>query len=342
MPDTKLSALPAISYPLVAGDDFYAIRGGVSYLVDLTGMGSLNTAVGASGVRITSSGTSKQIAVAFDSGQALQFGSLLLAQTGIAARPVMTYFESGAGQLIVGQAPYSKQSTFFTPNAGSTQTVLGNTQTNAGTLSTVNNETWGKTTITSPTATDYSLAYFSTSIETSIRGSRLGRNGFFFLSKFLLTGTNGANIYGSPSGSRIFVGLAQNQTQILNFNTGSNGANGCGLAYTWATGGVGVADVFDTNWKILSVGSTMSYTDSTMNFNTGLYQFAMYCPPFPNNNTMWWQLDDVLRGSGVGGTFQNSASYPSNNTYMIPLVGINTVTGTKTIGNIATYIETLG
>lgn len=341
MPDTKLSALPAISYPLVAGDDFYAVRGGVSYLVDLTGMGSLNTAVGASGVTITNSGTSKQIAVAFDSGQALRFGGLLLAQTGIAARPVMTYFESGAGQLILGQALYSKQFTFFAPNATSTQTVIGNSQSNAGTLSTVNNETWGKATIIAPIA-DFGSVFLSTNIESSIRGSRTGRNGFFFISKFLLTGTNGTNIYGSPSGSRIFVGLS-NSTSIVNSNTGSNFPSACGLAFTWATGGGGVADVYDTNWKLLSVGGGGgNYTDSTMNFNTGLFQFGMYCPPFPNNNTMWWQLDDLGRGSGCGGVFPNSNAYPANSSYMFPFVGLNTVTGIKTIGNIATYVETIG
>lgn len=342
MPDTKLSALPAIPLPLVTGDSFYVTRTGVSYAVDLSGMGSLNTTVGASGVRITNSGISKQIAVAFDSGQALRFGGLLLAQTGIAARQVMTYFESGAGQLIMGQALYSKQFTLITPSATNAQTVIGNSQSINGTLSTINNEAWSKATITSPAATDYSIAYISTAIETSIRGSQTGKNGFFFLSKFLLTGTNGINIYGAPSGSRIFVGLSQTSS-IFNFNTGSSAVAACGLAYTWATGGAGIADVFDTNWKLfVGGGNGSTYTDSTMNFNTGVFQFAMYCPPFPNNNTMWWQLDDMLRGSGVGGIFQNSAIYPAGNTYMFPFVGLNTITGTKTIGNIATYVETIG
>ena len=79
-----------------------------------------------------------------------------------------------------------------------------------------------------------------------------------------------------------------------------------------------------------------------MTFQTGFYRFSMYAPPFSANNTgVFWQLDDLIRGSGTQGII--TGNLPIGSTQLRPSAYICAVSGgarNLRLNNL--YVENVG
>lgn len=282
---------------------------------------------------------SMAITSAFISGNSGQ-----LSFSGIANNPIAGMFTSGYGNTLYGPAWYDRRVKCIVPNITTSQTLVGgDSAANVGTLSTVAGETLGEYTLYTPTAGQSAGASFTTA--TAFRGTGPGvGNGFFFVSNFVLNSNWGSGLnvgtYGAPSGCRIFVGMTDQavatQTQ-LNDPIGSF----IGLQYLWASGGAVGTGQYMQNWAITSRNNVNTSTGNmSMVFQTGLYRFSLYCPPHPANNIIYYQMDDILRGSGVKG--QITSNLPLGSAALRPLASIGFVSGIKAIGTKVLYVETRG
>ena len=96
-----------------------------------------------------------------------------------------------------------------------------------------------------------------------------------------------------------------------------------------------------TNWAITSRdNSTTSTGVTSMNFQTGFFRFAMYCQQYPYNGTVWWQIDDLLHGTGCAGTV--TANLPAGGTTMRAVAALCNWSGIKAFNTSVVYVETLG
>lgn len=282
------------------------------------------------------------IASGFQSGQTMPMGVGFLYSSGLANKPLLVFTETGWGPTYMGPALWNKQVTVILPAATTTQTVLGDTAANLGTLSTVTTEVLGDMTDYSITSAVYQGGGTSSTTAHVYRGSMVGRNGFFFVSKFALNtpgiaGTGTA--YGSPSGSRIFIGLTD-QALATAMLVNDPAGNRVGLSYVWSTGGTQTTR-YNLNWLITSKDNTTEFTGvCPMTFQTGFYRFSMYCQQWPNNSPIYWQLDDLIRASGCAGII--TGGLPLGATAMRPMVGLCNVSGVKNIRTAVVYTETLG
>lgn len=296
---------------------------------------------GSTGIQLSQSGNMVQVAVRFNSGEPVQFFNATLASTGLASHPSLTLTETGGLTTILGPALWNKQFVAVLPNITTTQTLFGDTVVNVGTLSTTTSEVLGDITdFVVTAAAGFLAAGTSTTTSRFYRGSMTGRNGFFFTCQFGLntpwaSGLN-TSVYGNPSGSRFFCGLSD-QTFTNATLTNDPGGNRIGLSYVFCSGGTQPAR-YDQDWVISSKNNVTQFTgDTAMLFQTGLYRFSMYCQPFPNNTSVSWQLDDLLRGTGVAG--QMTGSLPIGSTALHPGVYINSCSGVKSVKCSSLYCE---
>ncbi len=302
--------------------------------------GHLRASISNSGIQIPNTGI-----ISFDGGLSLDTRSITIASgilsfTGIANNPIAGMYASGWGSSLYGTAWHSRRIKAILPQLTTTQQVWGDTAANVGTLSTDTSELFGDTMRFTPAAgLSAGSAYTTASI---YRGTQVGAgNGFFFVSKFSLTGNMpGVSPLGggySTSGSRIFVGLTDQAvaTQVqLNDPIG----NFVGLQYLWASGGSVGTGQYMQNWAITSRNNVSTSTGNTsMSFATGSYRFGMFCPVHPNNGTIFYQLDDLGRGSGIQGTI--TSTLPVGSTAMRALAAIGFVTGLWPLGIQCLYTE---
>lgn len=312
------------------------------------GSGHLRVIIGDTGILMPSTGT-----ISFASGLSIQGNSIVVNSgefsfSGIANNPIAAMYASGWGSTLYGPALYARRVKAMLPLATTTQQLWGDTAANIGTLTTPASDIFGEQTVYTPTAGLSCGAAFATA--TTFRGSTSGiGNGFFFVCKFNVTGGTGmltapagyplqGGGYSYPSGSRIFVGLT---TQAVDTQTNLHEPAGSyvGLRYAWASGGSISTGQYMTNWAIGARDGTNAFTGATtMEFKTGFYRFAMFCQPFPNNNIVYYQLDDIFRGSGVKG--QITSNLPAGGTALRGMAAKGFVSGLAPIATSVLYIET--
>lgn len=260
--------------------------------------------------------------------------------TGIATNPIASMYASGWGNSLYATSLYSRRIKAILPQLTATQQIWGDTASNVGTLTTESSELNGENTRITPTAgLSAGTSYTTASI---YRGSQLGiGNGFFFVSKFSLTG-NMPGVsplgggYGS-SGTRLFIGLTD-QAVAAQVQLNDPIGNFVGLQYLWASGGAVGTGQYMQNWAITSRNNVSTSTGNTsMSFATGFYRFGMFCPPFPNNGTIFYQLDDLIRGSGIQGTI--TSTLPVGSTAMRAMVAQGFVSGLWPLGIQCIYTE---
>lgn len=279
------------------------------------------------------------------SGKSAAFGLNILGATGVSAAQFLSFYSTGWGSTVLGPALWNKQFVAIWPASSAALTIIGDgAPTVLGSATTVNSEILGGYTNFATAAAVYTNGGMSSLSTKVFRGSVTGRNGFFFTSVFSFSdgtaGQGSTGAYANASGSRFFIGLTDQTfaTQlVLNDATGSR----IGLNFTSATGGL-QANLFDTNWIIESKGNASTLrVDSKMQFQTGFYRYSMFCPPFPNNGTVWYQLDDILRGSGVAGAINTAAALPVNTTALRTAAGICNASGVaKNLRVNNLYVET--
>lgn len=262
---------------------------------------------------------------------------------GLANKPGLSFSSSGWGNTYYQSAFYDNRSKFFSPNNAATQSIWGDTAANVGTLALTNTEALGEYTQITPAA---GLSAGLSATNASIyRGSVLGLNGFFYTTKFMLNtawGTSGraTSSYGEPSGCRFFAGLTD-QAVATQVGLSEPVGNHIGLTYMWASGGTVSTGMYWQNWAIRSrnnVSATTGHT--TMSFQTGYYRFSMFCKPFPNNTEIYYELRDLLRGSGIDGSW--TQTLPVGSTAMRPMVALGFVSGIKVLGCHNLYVEKQG
>lgn len=299
-----------------------------------------NSAIHLSGINVVPTGT-LTISGLFLDNNSLNASSGKFHLSGMANNPIAAMYVSGWGNTYYAPAAYNRRIRTIVPATTTTQFVTNDTAANVGTLSTLLSETLGE--VTQYTPTIGLSAGTSFAIASAFRGSVAGvGNGFFFVTKFLLNQAyaSGLNIgtYGAPSGSRIFVGLTD-QAVATQTQLNEPAGNFVGLSYLWASGGAAGTGQYQQNWSVRSRDNVATSTgDIGMVFQTGYYRFAMYCPPFPGNTQVYYQLDDIMRGSGVKG--QITQNLPVGSTAMRGMAAIGFVSGVKTIGTSVVYQET--
>lgn len=314
---------------------------GIQFFTAGTRSFNLRATVTDSGIYLPQSGIFQIGSGVTIDNNSLTISSGQLTFSGIANNPIAAMFASGQGNTLYGPAMYSRRMKIIQPNTTTSQILYGDTAANVGTLSTLNTETLGEVTLYTPAAglsagTSFTLA-------NAYRGTGPGvGNGFFFVTKFLLN-TNWASglntsVYANPSGCRIFAGVTDQAVATMTDRNEPAG-NYIGLRYLWASGGAVGTGQYMQNWAIGSRDNTQAFTgDMGMVFQTGLYRFAVYSPPHPANNIIYYQLDDILRGSGVRG--QVTSRLPVGSTAMRAMTAIGFVSGIKAIGTSAVYLET--
>lgn len=312
------------------------------------GSGHLRVTIGDTGILMPSTGT-----ISFASGLSIQGNALLVNSgqlhfSGIASNPIAAMFASGWGNTFYGPAMHARRIKYIGPQITTAQQLWGDTAANIGTLTTPTNDIYGEQTLCTPTAGLSCGTSFTTA--TTFRGTTSGiGNGFFFVCKFNVTGGTGmltapvgypleGGGYSYPSGSRLFVGLTSNAVDTQT-NLHEPAGNYVGLRYAWASGGSVSTGQYMTNWAIGARDGTNAFTGNlAMEFKTGFYRFAMFCPPFPNNNIVYYQLDDMFRGSGIKG--QVTSNLPAGGTALRGLVAKGFISGLAPLGTSVVYVET--
>lgn len=331
MADSTLSNLPQANTPISGGDLFYIVQGGTSKNIPASGVLTNPS----TGIVISTSGNNKLISVGFTSGQALPLGSISVINTGNAGKQFLAYYETGWNYRFLDSPNYLKDYGMIIPSATTSFSTQGTPNpTTAGTVSTlVASETFGKMTNFSVTnAALFQPGGIQFTESRFYRGSKVGRNGYYMMARFAITG-NSVGEWSNPSGSRIYVGMGTNDPNGSNIGVG----NGTFLSYIWATGGTN-PDKYYSNWMITSCSSSTEFTGAcAMNFNTGFYKFGLFCPPYPNNGTIYWQLDDLINNSGCQGSI--TGQLPIGNNAMMPLISINAVSGVKNVMSSMLYAE---
>ena len=256
------------------------------------------------------------------------------------------YLDGGplAREYAVGPAWWSKQVVSIMPAATTTQTLIGCTATNAGTLSHVLDPYYGYMTNYATAATINTQAGTSVNVVNLIpRATVSGRNGTFLVSRFALTDATGTyattGTAVNPTGLRFFLGVTD-QTLAVTLNTTNPAGNYAGFQFCRCTG---VPSRTDGTFKfVYKNNSVQTIQDCGMTFNSGLYQGFIFFPSYPNTGSIYWQLynyDNSMKKISVSGVTTGTL-LPLQNTQMRAAIGIaNGSTAAKNIRTQILYTE---
>lgn len=278
----------------------------------------------------------------WDIGIDIGSGGLQLADQSEPATPaageLRIYAKSVAGRLMLRQKGPSGvatplQPSFFQNSIAMCGTLAATTITEFGTdCATVANGTATRTiTNTEQYGTMMNIATGTTTgNDTGIqsatgqwfRGSQVGSNGFFFASRV-----------GTPDNTslRTYVGLA---SQTYTNHIGSDNPTGsfAGFQYSTTRG--------DTGWRFTTKdGSTQNLINTGIPYSAGkVYDLYFFCPPYPDNDTIHWRIDNLTDGTTAEGS--TTANLPAGATAMRFILGIETRGGgTKSLRWNRIYVE---
>lgn len=166
------------------------------------------------------------------------------------------------------------------------------------------------------------------------RGNSTGLGGFFFFARFGIEILSAA----SPNATRLFVGLQSGTTSVLASDTIP--AISCVGLWHDTTDGANTLSIL-TKDGTTATKNALTGSPSTP-YSTGqAYDFYMFCKP--NDNTIYYRLDDVLTGNTLVDS-SVTTTVPAAGTFMGPVVGMsngtaNIVAGTVGIGVNKIYVE---
>ncbi len=227
---------------------------------------------------------------------------------------------------------YAYQPSFFqngifmiSTGAGTAYTVAGNTLTSVGTVSHAVSQPLGY--MASQTTGTVSNATAGTGGATApyFIGSQIGSNGFFFQSRHYFT-------VATTTGTRIFIGFTSG-TMAASVSADDPAGSGVGWQYSTARG--------DTGWKFMTDnGTTQTVSATVLPFIINqVFDFFIYCPPYPNNTIIYYRIDNITAGTTAEGT--TSATLPAGATAMRAGFQINNLSTTaKIIRTSRLYVET--
>ncbi len=218
------------------------------------------------------------------------------------------------------------QNVIFLINTGGATTlnVIGNNVTSVGTISHVNSEqgyfanfvsgaTAGNTTGTGSNTTSY------------YRGSIVGSNGFFYQSRLLFPDA-------TSTGIRAFVGFTSG-TMAASVSADNPAGSLIGWQYSTSRA--------DTGWKFMTDnGTTQTVSTTVLPMSVGdVFDFFIYCPPYPNNNTVYYRIDNITKGTTAEGS--TTLTLPAGATALRAGFQISNVTASaRNVRMSRVYVET--
>lgn len=243
----------------------------------------------------------------------------------------------------VGPAMWSKHIQNITTATTTSQTTYGCTATNLGTLSHIASQYFGYMTNYATAATQNVQAGTSFNVANLYRGNFSGQNGFFLTSRFAFpdaTGlyTSGIVDTGVRTGVRFFFGASD---QALTTVLAANNAAGSRVGFSLIRASGGTQSGFnEQNFFFVTKGVTdVNRIDTQLPFNSGLYQGYIFCPPYPNTGSIYWELRNLSTNTGVSGMASFGSALPAANTALRPMIGIHSVSGAKNFGTTCLYSE---
>jgi hypothetical protein len=213
---------------------------------------------------------------------------------------------------------YAYQPSFFqnaifmlSTGAGTAYTIVGNTASSTGTVSHVVSETLGymANQVTAASATGVAGTFANTA--QFYRGTQAGANGFFFQARMTFP-TATSSTY------RVFVGFTSGDGAL---SVSSDNPAGDNVAFQYSTGRS------DTGWKFMTKdGTTQNVSSTIMPFSTtDVFDFFIYCPPYPNNTIIYYRIDNVTQGTSAEGS--TSTNLPTGGVALRPGFFLGNITG---------------
>jgi hypothetical protein len=116
----------------------------------------------------------------------------------------------------------------------------------------------------------------------------------------------------------VFVGFSSGGGQA---SVGSDNPAGDLAAFQYSTGRA------DTGWKFMTKDNvTQNVSAVLMPFAVNdIFDFFIYCPPYPNNGTIYYRIDNLTLGTSVEGS--TSTNLPTGGTVMRPGYFLGNITG---------------
>lgn len=233
----------------------------------------------------------------------------------LAERPILGIINSGQNiPYFIQPALFNKQVFMAYTSFTTTISSYGNSLANTGTVShAAVSSASGYMVNIATAATVNSSAGCGANTAMFTRGAASGTNtGFFFSCRFTLPDQ-------WYDGARIFVGL-------------SNGAITTQVADTDAPNGDYVGFQFSTtqtnpkNWRFRTRdGSTLYEQDTNISCSGNrIFDAYIYCPPFPNNDVIYWTLNDVSWNRITDG--YANVNLPRKEQLMRPMIVFSNVT----------------
>ncbi len=271
--------------------------------------------------------TAINIATGWDIGLAIEGGGIELAAQADPAVPaaghLMTFAKAIAGRVMLKVMGPNGRDYPLQPSLFQNQVAIINAQSAAknnffgtnvsydGTPSTpAATENFGYMTLYATTAASGNDSGISTNSTQFFRGSQVGANGFFFMVRGALPDSTP-----TTNGARIFVGLTS-RTTTQSVGSDNDSGSRAGFSYSSVRG--------DTDWMFSTKdGSTQNLIDTGLPFvDTSAYDYYIYTPPYPNNGTIYWRIDNMTAGTSQEGS--TSANLPAGATAMRGSLGIET------------------
>ncbi len=218
------------------------------------------------------------------------------------------------------------QNSIFIINTRTTTaySTIGNTVTSVGTISHVNSEVgYFANQVTGTTAGN--TAGTGSNTAPYFRGSQFGSNGFFFQARMMFPDA-------TSTGIRAFIGFTSG-TMAASVSADNPAGSNVGWQYSTSRA--------DTGWKFMTDdGTTQSLSATIMPFaQNDVFDFFIYCPPYPNNSTIYYRIDNISQGTSAEGS--TSSNLPPGATAMRAGYQINNVSANATKARLnRLYVET--
>ncbi len=224
------------------------------------------------------------------------------------------------------QPSFFQNAIFIISTGGTTAyNTIGNTVTNVGTISHVASETLGYMANQVTGATAGNTAGSGSNTAPYYRGSQVGSNGFFFQARMAFPDA-------TSTGIRAFVGFTSGTMAL---SVSSDNPAGSGMGWQYSTSGA------YTGWKFMTDnGTTISTTSTMLPFQqNAVFDFFIYCPPYPNNGTVYYRIDNLTASTTAEGS--TSTTLPAGTTALRAGFQISNVTASaRNVRMSRLYVET--
>jgi hypothetical protein len=207
------------------------------------------------------------------------------------------------------------QNSIFIINTGGTNAYnsIGNTLTSIGTISHVVSEPLGYMANQVTGTTAGNTAGTGGNTAPYFAGSQVGSNGFFFQARMAFPDA-------TSTGIRAFVGFTSG-TMAASVSADNPAGSNIGWQYSTVRG--------DTGWKFMTRDGTTQIVSSTiLPFQqNAIFDFWIYCPPYPNNGTIYYRIDNLTASTTAEGSLVS--------TVYVSLAGATALRAGFQINNIA-------